>query len=184
MFAIVSALHSINFQLRANFTSASDHRSAASQMRSYAQEEDGADPAVGNIDSSPESETSNPFEPYNAPLRYAINNWRRAWQERHTSPAFPIFHADELKDLDQFAPDDVWKRTGFIRHAPEYWLLARVVVERQAKLAAASGASRKGKEKGAGKIGGLLMKFDETSMEQVNSLMKWFQRNRYHVWDG
>jgi hypothetical protein len=55
------------------------------------------------------------FETTLAPVQTGLGNWRRIWDQR-----IP-------EDIDNpHIPDKLWKQIGFLRHAPEYWLLARI----------------------------------------------------------
>lgn len=83
---------------------------------------------------------------------------------------------------EQLVPENMWKRTGFLRHAPEYWMLAKLIVERiwaKAELHDSPPedfplpghvATQEGPSEP------LLGKYDDTSMKQVNDLISEFQR--------
>lgn len=57
------------------------------------------------------------------PLETALQQWKELWPSANRDA--------ELADmaLQQSGADD-WRRVGFIRHAPEYWLLAHLIVQR------------------------------------------------------
>lgn len=77
----------------------------------------------------------------------------------------------------------MWKRIGFMRHAPEYWLLADLIVQHLSApaedeiemIASAMSAQRPPSKTGNNSINPLLNKVDETSMQQVNMLISDFQ---------
>ena len=76
----------------------------------------------------------------------------------------------------------MWQRIGFTRFASEYWLLAKLIVERitnQARrgqdglMTNANLTTTRDREESPTSI---LDKYDETSMQQVNDLIADFQR--------
>lgn len=74
------------------------------------------------------------------------------------------------------ATGGMWKRSGFIRHAPEYCLLAKVILERVQTEQALPLTDRLPVD--SGHQGGqrpVLDKYDETSMSQINQLITSFQ---------
>lgn len=88
------------------------------------------------------------------------------------------------------SPDTMWKRVGFIRFSPEYWLLGTLLIDRIS--ATAEQARQKTNNRGmlestmdsGGRTRGksvepILDKYDQTSMRQVNDLIADFQR--FHV---
>jgi hypothetical protein len=92
------------------------------------------------------------FESTLAPVQTGLDNWRRIWNARQP----------EDKDIpDQ--PQTIWKKIGFVRYAPEFWHLARIVVARiiasdsdeQCLLPSARGLSR----------------FDHSDMRDINGLI-------------
>lgn len=54
-------------------------------------------------------------------LRRGLHNWKRLWPS----------HIRDLELSQSFAHSDPnrWKTLGFVRHAPEYWLLTSWVLE-------------------------------------------------------
>lgn len=112
-------------------------------------------------------------------LRNAICNWRSIWNMRLE---------DNFEDLcgirnllrAQSAPEAnaSWKRIGFMRNAPEYWLLARIILERlestQQSLDAAESLSGQSGWR-YNLTASVLPKYDETSMDQLNEFITSFQ---------
>ena len=83
----------------------------------------------------------------------------------------------------------MWKRNGFCRFCPDYWLLASLKLERLAS--AADSQSHEDIRQSPGNEGELLddddgpsdpilNKYDQTSMRQVNDLIAEFQRVHIH----
>lgn len=85
------------------------------------------------------------------------------------------------------SPDTMWKRVGFVRFSPEYWLLGTLLIDRISATAeqARQKASGRGMLQSTMDSGGrtrgkslepILDKYDQTSMRQVNDLIADFQR--------
>lgn len=142
----------------------------------------------------------------------ALNGWRHVWQaytirfshdERHVPLLPDTGGATTESPTTAIQPQDMWRRLGFMRHAEEYWLLAKLMVDslvrRQSRGSAAEAAGRggpAGKDNGA--VGAasspddnnddnsttdshaagplLLRHYDETSMQQVNELIADLQK--------
>ena len=82
----------------------------------------------------------------------------------------------------------MWKRIGFMRHASEYWLLAQLILERLSASHHENGtefspavlpngdltAQTYEKAEALPDLG--LDKYDETSMQQINELIRDLQR--------
>lgn len=71
-------------------------------------------------------------------------------------------------------PEELWKRMGFFRYAPEYWLLAHLMADRLAVL----GTSKPETELeplDEGPLDPILNRYDQTSMRQINDLIMGFQ---------
>lgn len=118
----------------------------------------------------------------------ALQGWRHVWQIYTTH----FSHDDRHMPLppprngESIPPQDMWRRLGFMRHAEEYWLLAKLIVDSLAHRK--SGFAVVGAE---ARIPGslftrdsaethearpLLRNYDETSMQQVNELIADLQR--------
>ncbi|KAE8154120.1 hypothetical protein BDV25DRAFT_136266 [Aspergillus avenaceus] len=59
------------------------------------------------------------FDSTLAPVRTGLSNWRRIWNERDPEDRYTPDH-----------PHTIWKKIGFVRYAPEFWHLARIMVDR------------------------------------------------------
>ncbi len=82
----------------------------------------------------------------------------------------------------QLVPDNMWQRIGFMRFASEYWLLAKMIVERIDQNTQQNDGTSAGDNIAATfqeievSSPTLLEKYDETSMRQVNDLIADFQK--------
>ena len=64
------------------------------------------------------------------PIEHGMENWKCIWNHivRDGSVDFPSPGSDEKRHLANTG--EIWKRAGFWWHAPEYWLLLRVILDR------------------------------------------------------
>lgn len=95
------------------------------------------------------------------PLRQGLRNWKLFWDGYNA-----LEHDPEATGLYS---SERWKRTGFMQHAPEYWILA------QAILQGMQNPDLTGSNDTSLRAGFLLSRFDETDMSQVNRLIKQFK---------
>lgn len=79
-----------------------------------------------------------------SPIRIGLDNWKLIWNRRSLNDDERFFdvpiatlkqhnHPTEKRQSHEHIPADepsMWKRSGFWRHAPEYWLLARLGLDR------------------------------------------------------
>ncbi|GIK00364.1 hypothetical protein Aspvir_004387 [Aspergillus viridinutans] len=91
------------------------------------------------------------FESTLAPVQTGLENWRRIWNARQP----------EDKDISN-EPQTIWKKIGFVRYAPEFWHLARIIV---ARIASPSD------EQCPLPIERRLARFDHTDMRDINGLI-------------
>jgi hypothetical protein len=111
------------------------------------------------------------------PIGNALSNWKNIWVAycAHSPPR--ALHAD-FGNVDATT---MWKRIGFSRYCAEYWLLATLLV---ARIAEASSPQHQlggpGTGDGSGElcrarlVDPVLGKYDQTSMRQVNELIRNF----------
>ena len=118
------------------------------------------------------------------PIRNGLRNWIEIWDKYAALP--PELSPHGLLQEQCPAAELMWKRIGFVRFSPEYWLLGTLLTERltgtavsytdspssQGSSPEASGPSHGGKARSAKP---LLEKYDQTSMRQVNDLIKGFK---------
>lgn len=70
----------------------------------------------------------------------------------------------------------MWKRVGFCRYSPEYWLLANLIADRLATSNPFDPPSEDELELlDENPLDPILNKYDQTSMRQVNDLISGFQ---------
>lgn len=82
-----------------------------------------------------------------------MGNWRNAWDQ--TQSTFVSEYGSEFAS---------WRRDGFMKSAPEYWLLCRVILHSIRLSASESNGLAKP----------TLDKYDQTDMSQVNDLVTKF----------
>ncbi|KAI1618962.1 hypothetical protein EDD37DRAFT_606874 [Exophiala viscosa] len=117
-----------------------------------------------------------------AAMANAIINWKDIWRLRSVNGFKDCHgHVHLEPSPSQLGRHEVWKRTGFMRRAPEYWLLAQAKLERlessQRSLEAAESLS--GRDNWLANVPGtVLSKYDETSMEQLSEFISSFQAMR------
>ncbi|KAL2754156.1 hypothetical protein ACRALDRAFT_1063086 [Sodiomyces alcalophilus JCM 7366] len=114
-------------------------------------------------------------------IRHALSNWKAIWEfySGHLSTSPP--HATVART--RLTPENAWKRIGFKRHAPEFWLLASVIMER---LTSADSWRRQKSSwvtdqadlssLGATPPDQIFTKYDQTSMHQVNDIISDFHK--------
>ncbi|KIV84504.1 hypothetical protein PV11_00279 [Exophiala sideris] len=112
----------------------------------------------------------------------AITNWKDIWRLRSVNGFKDCYGLTYLEPHpSQLGRNEAWKRIGFMRRAPEYWLLAQAKLERlastQRSLEAAESLS--GRDNWLCNVPGtVLPKYDETSMEQLSEFISSFQAMR------
>ncbi|KAL9564863.1 hypothetical protein ACKAV7_011315 [Fusarium commune] len=111
-------------------------------------------------------------------VRNALDNWKSAWETYSDEFSFSPPHV--MVDRHNVATENLWRRVGFMRHSPEYWLLGKLLVDRlstpsdsygspESTVADASGSAHEP----------ILTRYDQTSMLQVNDLITGFQNNNF-----
>ncbi|OQV09477.1 Fungal Zn2-Cys6 binuclear cluster domain-containing protein [Cladophialophora immunda] len=116
-------------------------------------------------------------------IQSALNNWRHIWKIYADEFSHSAPHA--MVTYDRMTIETMWKRVGFVRHAPEFWLLTSVVVGRinsQSQMH----KPRHGGEPGTTMLSAsaapepILQSYDQTSMRQVNELIAEFKKVMIH----
>lgn len=115
-----------------------------------------------------------------SPIRIALSNWEAAWQVYAMNFAAELPH--NTVDSNRLSPNDMWKRTGFCRYSPEFWLLAYLMVERLSTIEASPDDTEMSGDRtclAADDISDLILKeYDQTSMRQVNDLILRLQQSQ------
>lgn len=112
------------------------------------------------------------------PVRHALRNWIKVWNLYQDGYCYLYRHVPLVGH--SLTSDNMWKRLGFLRYAPEYWQLAQFLVERistasatrEQALADRAAASTTCQQSPPS----LLKQYDDTSMRQVNDLIVEFQQ--------
>jgi len=123
-------------------------------------------------------------------IQNGLRNWITIW-ERYFDAWSTSYPHGAVQDTT-LSPETMWRRMGFIRFAPEYWLLGSLLTDRisasSQQQPAQSTYPSPGSHGDAGEsqraaqvksIEPILDKYDQTSMRQVNDLIIDFQR--FHV---
>ncbi|KAF5722896.1 C2H2 transcription factor [Fusarium mundagurra] len=61
-------------------------------------------------------------------VRNALDNWESAWETYSDEFSFSPPHV--MVDRHNVTMENLWRRVGFMRHSPEYWLLGKLLVDR------------------------------------------------------
>ncbi|EXJ69403.1 uncharacterized protein A1O5_07439 [Cladophialophora psammophila CBS 110553] len=111
-----------------------------------------------------QTQTSFGYEPQLTPIRNALSNWIRIWHMMSPTALALSGNSSSVYDL--------WKRTGFMRHAAEFHLLAKIIVKHveMCQRDRTTAQSNSFMLTSAAQPFGF-EKYDETSMQQVNDLI-------------
>ncbi|KAL2844594.1 hypothetical protein BJY01DRAFT_248103 [Aspergillus pseudoustus] len=117
------------------------------------------------------------FESTLLPLKTGLENWRRIWNKREAEDKY-------VPDT----PDQIWKKVGFISYSPEFWHLARIIVER-IEGESHDTEDEEGEDVRNGAVGGETkvmavgkgqdrwrVRYDHTDMTDVNGLIMEYRR--------
>lgn len=97
------------------------------------------------------------FESTLAPIQTGLENWRQIWSAR-------IPEDTSIPDT----PENLWKRVGFLRHASEFWQLARLLLGKIITNNQDDTTDFEGTEQ--------LSRYDHTDMGEVNELIMEYRR--------
>ncbi|KAE8396314.1 hypothetical protein BDV23DRAFT_177855 [Aspergillus alliaceus] len=98
------------------------------------------------------------FESTFTPVQSGLENWRRIWNQRIPE--------------DRYTPDrpqTIWKKIGFVRYAPEFWHLARIIVARMQSVSL-------DEDQSPSRTRAELSRYDHTDMVDVNGLIMEYRR--------
>ncbi|KAL4876470.1 hypothetical protein BJY04DRAFT_231649 [Aspergillus karnatakaensis] len=104
------------------------------------------------------------FESTLLPVKTGLENWRRIWNKRQPEDS-----------LVPDTPEALWKKVGFISYSPEFWHLARIIVDK-------IGDDNADDEDGGGALtavperGRERKRYDHTDMTDVNGLIMEYRR--------
>ena len=105
-------------------------------------------------------------------IKNALSNWEVIWSCYETSFSSSIDHCPSIS----MEPSEMWKRVGFMKHAKEYWMLARLIVIAAEKRVSKEDSKVEEATLASSSMfpdndGFALTNYDETSMQQVNQLI-------------
>lgn len=106
-------------------------------------------------------------------VRNGLDNWKLVWETYSDEFSFSPPHV--MVNRDTLSPNELWKRVGFMRHSAEYWLLAKLLVDRLASSDGSMSSSDPAMIDGGATHEPILTRYDQTSMLQVNDLITGFQ---------
>ncbi len=64
------------------------------------------------------------------PLQNAISHWGEIWTARPPPGNRTAFGTPSSETVSFPQQHEMWKRLGFMKHAHEFWMLSRIMVER------------------------------------------------------
>ncbi|KAH6884843.1 hypothetical protein B0T10DRAFT_577204 [Thelonectria olida] len=102
-----------------------------------------------------------------SPVQTGLDRWIKLWDQGT--------HLQELMNRTHPACNEMWKRVGFFRHADEYWLLAKLMLERWK-------SKTEGDSEGPNSIllendtDSLEASYDESDMKNIHQMISDFQK--------
>ncbi|CVK97659.1 related to C2H2 transcription factor [Fusarium mangiferae] len=112
-------------------------------------------------------------------VRNALDNWKSAWETYSDEFSFSPPHV--MVDRQNVATENLWRRVGFMRHSPEYWLLGKLLVDRLSTSSDSLASPDSAVPDASGSAHEpILTRYDQTSMLQVNDLITGFQNVHIH----
>jgi hypothetical protein len=109
----------------------------------------------------------------------ALGNWKTVWETYSDELSFSPPHV--MVDKENILPVDLWRRVGFMCHSPEYWLLAKLLVDRlSASIDTIPNSNDDLINPSSVTHEPILTQYDQTSMLQVNDLITGFQNVHIH----
>ncbi|KPI40268.1 uncharacterized protein AB675_7445 [Cyphellophora attinorum] len=120
-------------------------------------------------------------------VKRCLDNWHTVWQVYTDKLATDPRHALAVAGTGICPPEQMWKRIGFMRHAGQYWTLAKLMIEKLTLLRPIRQNTDDNESSDRGQTTPayiaestrsevLLDKYDETSMRQVNDLIAMLQK--------
>ncbi|KAF5638109.1 C2H2 transcription factor [Fusarium sp. NRRL 52700] len=103
-------------------------------------------------------------------VRNALDNWKSAWETYSDEFSFSPPHV--MVDRHNMATENLWRRVGFMRHSPEYWLLGKLLVDRLSAPSDSLGSPESTVPDASGSVHEpILTRYDQTSMLQTTALI-------------
>lgn len=98
-------------------------------------------------------------------MQTSLGRWIRLWTQTD--------HQDQVERREASGPEDMWRRTGFMRHAEEFWLLAQVTLDNMKHPQAYGDVAISGLDAGIARVARLT--YNDNDMEQVRHMVTAFQ---------
>jgi hypothetical protein len=101
-------------------------------------------------------------------VHIALQNWRFAW-EMYKEQLYGHQPHTIIREGEYSPGINMWKRDGFMRHSTDFWLLARVMLDRLERM-----LNDMPENEGISVETNYMpnsLKVDQTSMQQVNELI-------------
>lgn len=111
-------------------------------------------------------------------IHNALRNWRGAWELYVSDLSIGPPHAMVDSDSPILAPQDMWKRIGFMRHAYEFWLLADLIIQRMVLKSMPESGLGPGQSYCEAIVHPVLPNYDQNNMQQMNELIVSFEDAR------
>ncbi|KAF5675069.1 C2H2 transcription factor [Fusarium circinatum] len=96
-------------------------------------------------------------------VRNALDNWKSAWETY--SDVFSLSPPHVMVDRHNVATENLWRRVGFMRHSPEYWLLGKLLVDRLSTSGDSLGSPESAEPDASGSAHEpILTRYDQTTL--------------------
>ncbi|KAL4792393.1 hypothetical protein BDV19DRAFT_400610 [Aspergillus venezuelensis] len=105
------------------------------------------------------------FESTLVPIKTGLENWRKIWERREPED----LHIPDSADM-------LWKKVGFISYSPEFWHLARILVDRIRDESDTDTADIAGSDDDGGSTNETRTRYDHTDMKDLNGLIMEYRR--------
>ena len=120
-----------------------------------------------------------------AAISQGLNNWRKIWEQYSNKQSSTPPHV--MVPPENVRTGNGWQRIGFMRYSPEYWLLARLMVDRlqhselmQMEDYMPTSSNNSATSRGPAILDPDLTEYDQTSMQQVNELISELKKINIH----
>jgi hypothetical protein len=111
-------------------------------------------------------------------IHNALHNWQSVWELYSLDFSTGPPHMMVDNDMSMLAPQDMWKRVGFMQHADEFCLLAVLMKDRIVLKSAQQRqeVSLDSSTRDHGRIvDPVLNEYDQNTMRQINDLITSFE---------
>ncbi|KAL4953058.1 hypothetical protein BDW69DRAFT_200377 [Aspergillus filifer] len=105
------------------------------------------------------------FDSTLVPIKAGLENWRKIWERREPED----LHIPESAEM-------LWKKVGFISYSPEFWHLARILVDRIKDESDPDTADTAWSNDNSGSTNEAGTRYDHTDMKDLNRLIMEYRR--------